>query len=48
VGIKAGDSNGALLAEGDTVTVIEDFKLKGSSTELERGTVNQECPPHRQ
>jgi protein PhnA len=37
--IKAGDSNSALLAEGDTVTLIKDFKLKGSSTELERGTV---------
>lgn len=33
------DSNGALLAEGDTVTLIKDLKLKGSSTVLKRGTV---------
>ena len=37
--IKARDSNGALLAEGDTVTLIKDLKLKGSSTVLKRGTV---------
>ena len=29
----------ALLAEGDTVTLIKDLKLKGSSTVLKRGTV---------
>jgi protein PhnA len=33
--IKVRDSNGAQLAEGDTVTL----KLKGSSTVLKRGTV---------
>jgi len=33
--IKVRVSNGAQLAEGDTVTL----KLKGSSTVLERGTV---------
>ena len=33
------DSNGALLADGDTVTLIKDLKLKGSSTVLKRGTV---------
>ena len=32
-------SNGAQLAEGDTVTLITDLKLKGSSTVLKRGTV---------
>ena len=37
--IKVRDSNGALLAEGDTVTLIKDLKLKGSSTVLKRGTV---------
>ena len=31
--------NGATLAEGDTVTLIKDLKLKGSSTVLKRGTV---------
>ena len=30
--IKVRDSNGAALAEGDTVTLIKDLKLKGSST----------------
>ena len=37
--IKVRDSNGAQLAEGDTVTLIKDLKLKGSSTVLKRGTV---------
>ena len=33
------DSNGNLLAEGDTVTLIKDLKVKGSSETLKRGTV---------
>ena len=33
------DSNGTQLTEGDTVTVIKDLKLKGSSTVINRGTV---------
>jgi protein PhnA len=37
--IKVRDSNGALLADGDNVTIIKDLKLKGSSTVLKRGTV---------
>ena len=37
--IKVRDSNGAQLAEGYTVTLIKDLKLKGSSTVLKRGTV---------
>ncbi len=37
--IKVRDSNGAQLAEGDSVTLIKDLKLKGSSTVLKRGTV---------
>jgi protein PhnA len=37
--IKVRDSNGALLAEGDTVTLIKDLKLRGSSTVIKRGTV---------
>jgi protein PhnA len=37
--IKVRDSNGTQLADGDTVTLIKDLKLKGSSTVLKRGTV---------
>lgn len=33
------DSNGTLLSEGDTVTVIKDLKVKGTSVTLKRGTV---------
>lgn len=33
------DSNGTILSEGDTVTIIKDLKVKGSSTVLKRGTV---------
>jgi protein PhnA len=33
------DSNGALLNEGDNVSVIKDLKVKGSSTVLKRGMV---------
>ncbi len=32
------DSNGNLLADGDTVTVIKDLKVKGSSDVIKRGT----------
>ncbi len=32
------DVNGNLLAEGDSVTVIKDLKLKGSSTVVKQGT----------
>jgi protein PhnA len=32
------DSNGNPLADGDTVTVIKDLKLKGSSLVIKRGT----------
>jgi protein PhnA len=39
MGIKVRDSNGAILAEGDSVTLIKDLKLKGSSTVLKRGTM---------
>ncbi len=31
------DSNGFLLADGDTVTLIKDLKVKGSSLVLKRG-----------
>ncbi|SCX90384.1 alkylphosphonate utilization protein [Microvirga guangxiensis] len=33
------DSNGAVLSEGDSVQVIKDLKVKGSSTTLKRGTL---------
>jgi protein PhnA len=33
------DSNGAILNEGDSIQVIKDLKVKGSSTTLKRGTV---------
>jgi len=33
------DSNGNLLAAGDTVVVIKDLKVKGSSVPLKQGTV---------
>lgn len=32
------DSNGNPLADGDTVTVIKDLKIKGSSSVVKRGT----------
>ena len=32
------DANGNALADGDTVTVIKDLKLKGSSQVLKQGT----------
>ena len=32
------DSNDSLLADGDTVTLIKDLKVKGSSLVLKRGT----------
>lgn len=33
------DSNGNRLADGDTVVVIKDLKVKGSSIPLKQGTV---------
>ena len=33
------DSNGNVLKEGDSVQVIKDLKVKGSSETLKRGTV---------
>lgn len=32
------DSNGTELADGDSVTVIKDLKVKGSSMVIKRGT----------
>jgi protein PhnA len=33
------DANGTLLAEGDTVSVVKDLKVKGSSSVVKRGSV---------
>ncbi len=33
------DSNGNVLSDGDSVTLIKDLKVKGSSLVLKRGTV---------
>ena len=33
------DSNGTTLSDGDSVFVIKDLKIKGSSTVIKRGTV---------
>ena len=37
-GLIVKDANGNLLADGDTVTLIKDLKVKGSSTTLKVGT----------
>ena len=37
-GLVVKDANGNLLADGDTVTLIKDLKVKGSSTTLKVGT----------
>ncbi len=36
--MEAKDSNGSILNDGDTVTLIKDLKVKGSSLVLKRGT----------
>jgi protein PhnA len=33
------DSNGTKLADGDSVTLIKDLKVKGTSVVLKRGTL---------
>jgi protein PhnA len=33
------DSNGNVLNEGDSVSVIKDLKVKGSSSVIKRGTI---------
>ncbi len=33
------DSNGTALADGDSVQVIKDLKVKGTSSTLKRGTL---------
>ena len=32
------DSNGNILSDGDTVTIIKDLKVKGASSALKKGT----------
>ncbi len=36
--LQVKDSNGNILQNGDTVLVIKDLKVKGSSSGLKRGT----------
>lgn len=38
-GLIVKDSNGATLAEGDSVQVIKDLKVRGGSSDLKRGTL---------
>ncbi|BBD07290.1 zinc ribbon domain-containing protein YjdM [Desulfovibrio ferrophilus] len=33
------DSNGNVLSDGDSVTLVKDLKVKGTSTTLKRGTM---------
>jgi protein PhnA len=37
--VIAKDSNGTILKDGDSVTVIKDLKVKGSSNVVKRGAV---------
>jgi protein PhnA len=37
-GLLVKDSNGNVLSDGDTVTVIKDLKVKGSSSSIKMGT----------
>ncbi len=38
VQLKVLDSNGTLLQDGDTITVIKDLKVKGSPKDIKQGT----------
>lgn len=37
--VEVRDSNGTVLANGDSVLVIKDLKVKGTSATLKRGTL---------
>jgi len=37
--LETRDSNGAVLKDGDNVTLIKDLKVKGTSVTLKRGTL---------
>ena len=39
-GLVVKDANGNLLADGDSVTVIKDLKVKGSSSVVKVGTLS--------
>jgi len=39
INVEVRDSNGAQLVEGDSVLVIKDLKVKGTSETLKRGTL---------
>lgn len=38
-GVVVRDSSGTVLADGDSVTLIKDLKVKGANQTLKRGTV---------
>ena len=38
------DSNGTQLKDGDSVTLIKDLKVKGTSVTLKRGTLVKNIP----
>ncbi|MDR3491556.1 MAG: alkylphosphonate utilization protein [Gammaproteobacteria bacterium] len=37
--VNVKDSNGNILSEGDSVSLIKDLKVKGTSINLKRGTL---------
>jgi protein PhnA len=37
--VEVKDSNGNVLSEGDSVTVIKDLKVRGTSSVIKRGTL---------
>lgn len=37
--VKVTDSNGTALKDGDSITLIKDLKVKGTSVTLKRGTM---------
>lgn len=37
--LEVRDANGAILKDGDNVTLIKDLKVKGTSVTLKRGTL---------
>lgn len=37
--LEVKDSNGAMLKDGDSVTLIKDLKVKGANVTLKRGTM---------
>jgi protein PhnA len=37
--VKKRDGNGAVLGEGDSITLIKDLQIEGTSVTLKRGTL---------